>query len=338
MKKILCLILIFGLLFSFGCGREEQVSQEPDVAEETEMPAEPEIPIPEDNPELPGGVLVMIDNHSNARPQSGIDKADIVFEIMAEGGITRYMALFYTQAADKVGPVRSARYYFAQLAKGYDLPYVHVGGSVDGLETISKLKVKDLDEMSAGKYFWRDKSRKAPHNTYTSTANLMQAIKDRNYGDVIPELPPYGKEFSGETLPDGKVDLIYAKGKYPYKATWVWEEGLGGYGGQYRRYINGKAQETAEGVPLVADTIFILAARTRDRNTNPVTASVDIVGEGEAMCIVENQIIRGKWVKETAEAPLQILDSNGEPMKRKVGKTWIQVINSMAEVQLGGES
>jgi predicted small lipoprotein YifL len=336
MKKILSIVLILGLFLSFaGCGKKP-AAQEPEVAPEPETPEVTEIPVPEDNPALPGGVLVMVDNHSKARPQSGLDKADVVFEIMAEGGITRYMAMFYTQAADKIGPVRSARYYFVQLAKGYDLPYAHVGGSVDGLETISKLKVKDLNEAgNAGKYFWRDKSRKAPHNSYTSTDQLMEAVKAKNYGEVVPVLPPYGSEFVGEPLSGGQVDLTYATGKYPYKVSWRWEEGLGGNGGQYRRYINGEAQATLDEVPLVADTIFVLAAKTRERNTDPVTSSVDIIGQGEALCIIENQVVHGTWVKESAEAPLQLLDSAGQPMKRKLGKTWIQIINSMAEVELG---
>lgn len=303
----------------------------------SETPA-PEIhPVPEDDPALPGGVLVMIDNHSKARPQSGLDKADVVFEIMAEGGITRYMALFYTQASDKIGPVRSARYYFVQLAKGMDLPYAHVGGSTDGLSTISTLAVKDLNEMSnAGYCFWRDKSRKAPHNTYTSTAKLMAGIEKKKYGDTVPMLPPYGTEFSGEALADGEVKLTYySSSTYSYRVAWRWEEGLGGNGGQYRRFINDNAQSTLEGVPLVADTLYILAAKTTSRNTKPLTSAVDIIGEGDALCIVENQIIRGKWVKESAEKPLLLLDSAGQPMKRKVGKTWVQIIDSLNDVKLG---
>lgn len=331
MKKTWILLLCYLMLV--GCSPKE--GQEPAPVPEPEPPSVEDLapPVPEDNPSLKGGVLVMIDNHSRARPQSGLDKADLVFEIIAEGGITRYMALFYTQEADRIGPVRSARYYFVELAKGYNLPYAHVGGSVDGLAWIQDLKVKDLNEMGrAAGSFWRDRNRRPPHNTYTSTEELEESIEKIGYDPVVPDLPPYAYEFDGEALPNGRLELTYATGRYPYVVDWQWEEGLGGYGGQYRRYINGEAQETAEGVPLVADTLYVLAARSFDRRTDPVTSQVDLVGEGQALCIVDNQMIRGKWIKENKSAPLRILDDQGEPLPRKVGKTWIQVINSMNEV------
>lgn len=344
---IMCLILSLGgcdqasapsgkTVENGGTVNQTSPAETPSSETETANTTEPS-PVPEDDPALPGGVLVMIDNHSKARPQSGLDKADVVFEIMAEGGITRYMALFYTQAAEKIGPVRSARYYFVQLAKGMELPYAHVGGSTDGLSTISKLGVKDLNEMSnAGYCFWRDKSRKAPHNTYTSTEKLMSGIEKKGFGDQVPVLPPYGTQFAGEALAGGEVTLdYYSSGSYSYRVTWRWEEGLGGNGGQYRRYINNEAQSTLEEVPLVADTIYILAASTTSRNTKPLTSAVDIIGEGDALCIVDNQILRGKWVKEAAEKPLQILDSTGQPLKRKLGKTWVQIIDSLDDVTLG---
>ena len=96
---------------------------------------------------LPGVFLAMVDNHPKARPQSGLDKADIVYEIIAEGGITRYLALYYSQEAPKIGHIRSARYYYVQLAKGYDGVLAHAGGNENALYLIPELKVKNLDEI-----------------------------------------------------------------------------------------------------------------------------------------------------------------------------------------------
>jgi hypothetical protein len=301
------------------------------IREEKPAPAEPET-----LPDLPTGILVMIDNQTQARPQMGIDKADLVFEIMAEGGITRYMALFYTQKAEVIGPVRSARYYFVQLAKGLDLPYAHVGGAVDALSMIGELRIKDLDDISnAQQYFWQDPARQRPHSTYTSTDMLVEAATKKQFAYKIPDLPPISKEFSGEPLAGGRLTLTYATGRYGYQAQWVWDESLGDDGGQYRRYINGQPQATADGAPLAADTIFVVAARTRTRNTDPLTSSVDIVGSGQALCIVENKIIRGVWEKAAADKPLIIRDDQGRVMARKLGPTWIQVVDSMEDVSFG---
>jgi hypothetical protein len=318
-----------------GGGGEEIKTVAAVIGKGHREPRIPEKVIPEKEPDLPTGILVMIDNYEPARPQMGIDKADIVFEIIAEGGITRYMALFYTEAAATIGPVRSARYYFVQLAKGMDLPYAHVGGADDAFAMIGNLRIKDIDEITnSQKYFWQDPKRKRPHATYTSTDKLIEAVTKKQYAFKEPEMPPIGKEFKGAALPDGQVTLTYVAGRGGYRVDWIWDKDLG-EGGQYRRHINDKAQSTADDIPLAADTIFILAAQSKSRNTNPVTSSVDIVGGGDAMCIVENKIIRGTWKKESAERPLFIYDASGALMERKQGKTWIQVIDTLEDVNFG---
>ena len=341
--RFFVLFLAALLLFS-GCGstepddegKQDQPSDENVVySKGRREPVIPERKIPEIEAELPTGILVMIDNYDPARPQSGIDKADAVYEIIAEGGITRYMALFYTEAAPVVGPVRSARYYFVQLAKGMDLPYAHVGGAEDALAMIGNLRIKDINEISnAQKYFWQDPNRKRPHSTYTSTKNLVDAVTNKQYAYKIPDLPPVSREFTGDALADRQLTLTYTPGRGGYHVQWIWDEALG-EDGRYQRYINEKAQFTADGAPMAADTIFVLAAPSRSRNTDPLTSAVEIVGGGDALCIVDNLIIRGKWKKESAERPLVVSDAKGEPMARKQGKIWIQVVDGLEAVTFG---
>ena len=315
---------------SGGTGQASQVEQTPGKG--YRVPVIPERPIPLVPADLPTGILVMIDNYEPARPQSGIDKADIVYEIIAEGGITRYMALFYSEAAPEIGPVRSARYYFVQLAKGMDLPYAHVGGSEDALTMIGSLRIKDINEISnAQRYFWQHPNRRRPHSTYTSTDKLLESIANKQYEYKIPDMPPLGKEFTGEALADGQVNLSYTGG---YKVQWIWDDSLA-QGGQYQRYINGKAQSTADGTPMVADTIYIIAAASTPRNTVPVSSAVALIGGGDAMRIVDNTIIYGSWKKESAERPLLLSDGENNPMTRKQGKIWVQVVDKLEDVHFG---
>ncbi|MCL1804588.1 MAG: DUF3048 domain-containing protein [Clostridiales bacterium] len=341
--KLLIASLILMLSLS-GCGAADpDAGAEQAPAEQAETvigkghrePVIPPRPMPAIVPDLPTGILVMIDNYDPARPQSGLDKADVVYEIIAEGGITRYMALFYTQAAAVIGPVRSARYYFVQLAKGMDLPYAHVGGAEDALAMIGNLRIKDINEISnAQKYFWQDPSRRRPHSTYTSTDKLVEAVTNKQYACKAPDLPPVATEFAGQALPDGQLELTYVSGRGGYQVQWIWDGELG-EGGQYRRYINNKAQSTLDGAPMAADTIYIIAAQSKARNTDPVTSSVDIVGSGDALCIVDNKIIKGSWKKESAERPLIISDASNWPMTRKQGQLWIQVVDSLEAVSFG---
>ncbi|MCL1848702.1 MAG: DUF3048 domain-containing protein [Clostridiales bacterium] len=344
---VLWAILLALLLLSAGCGKDSGGGASASVSQEKvelvaqaigkghRTPIVPEKAIPEPEPELPTGVLVMIDNYAPARPQMGLDKADVVFEIIAEGGITRYMALFYSESAPVIGPVRSARYYFVQLARGMDLPYAHVGGAEDALALIGSLRIKDINEISnASRYFWQDPKRNRPHSTYTSTDNLIEAIANKQYAYKAPDLPAIGKEFAGTPLAEGQLNLAYVPGRNGYQVQWVWDGELG-EGGCYRRYINGQAQSTADGVPMTADTIYVIAAQSKPRNTDPVTSSVEIVGGGDALRIVDNKITRGTWKKESAERPLLISDAAGWPMDRKSGRTWIQVVDKLEDVSFG---
>ena len=149
-------------------------------------------------PQLPGlnGVLVnesiaqqrpiaiVIENHTNARPQSGLTDADIVYETLAEGGITRFLALYQTREPKEIGPVRSARPYLNFLANQWSAAYAHVGGSTIALTELSSgmhKKLDDINQFFNGEYFYRSKDRVAPHNAYTKLSSLRELITKKKW-------------------------------------------------------------------------------------------------------------------------------------------------------------
>ena len=122
-------------------------------------------------------IAIMIDNHSDAWPQAGLQKAYMVYEIIAEGGETRLMALFKGVDVDKIGPVRSARHYFIDYAMENDAIYVHFGQSPQAESDIKKFSIKDINGIAEdGTTFWRVKDKAAPHNAVTSTKKLIELI------------------------------------------------------------------------------------------------------------------------------------------------------------------
>jgi hypothetical protein len=126
---------------------------------------------------------VIIENHGDARPQSGLNNADLIYETVAEGGITRFLAIFHSTPASEIGPVRSARDYFAELANEWGVLFAHVGGSDEVLAQLAQKQYKNIDSLNEfffGKYFRRVKTRAAPHNTYTSHSELNQFLVDRS--------------------------------------------------------------------------------------------------------------------------------------------------------------
>lgn len=338
MKKYLVVLVILLLVLTslvfFACDKKiteipEEEEWEDVIIEEAELVFEPA---------LPGGYLVMIDNLYQARPQSGLVQADLVYEIIAEGGITRYMAMYYSEEAPLIGPVRSARYYFVQLARGMDLPYAHAGGNVDALQLIRQNGTKDMDEIyNSEKSFWRDKSRSAPHNLYTSTELLVEGAEKRGFEPKTPELPPVdreaggfeGKEVTGESI---KISYNTSKDNNRYIVEWKWEADEDGVM-RYCRYLNEEQQFTREGEAIWADTIFILTAKTKSVIKEEVQSQLDIVGDGNALRFVNNQFAEGSWSKPKEVLPLVITDKNGIEFKRKEGKLWIQVVPDLSYVE-----
>ena len=127
-------------------------------------------------------IAVMIDNHSDAWPQAGLNKAYMVYEIIVEGGETRLMALFKGVDLDKIGPVRSARHYFIDYAMENDAIYVHFGQSPQAQSDIKKYSIDDINGISEdGTTFWRVKDKYAPHNAVTSTEKLLTSAKNKKY-------------------------------------------------------------------------------------------------------------------------------------------------------------
>ena len=127
-------------------------------------------------------VAVMINNHPKARPQSGLSKADLVYEILAEGDITRFLAVFQSEMPDNIGPVRSARAYFVELAKGLNALYIAHGYSPEAKEMLDGGYIDNLNGMVYdGTLFKRASFRQAPHNSYITYENILKGAAQNKY-------------------------------------------------------------------------------------------------------------------------------------------------------------
>lgn len=130
----------------------------------------------EDANDIPSCVMIENAAFGGVRPQSGLNSASVVYEVIVEGGITRFMAVFAGEQSDEVGPIRSARDTYLEFASEYDCMYTHAGGSYTAMTAIPRFGLRDLDALRESQFFWRDSGRYAPHNLFSSTANLEEAI------------------------------------------------------------------------------------------------------------------------------------------------------------------
>jgi hypothetical protein len=300
-----------------------------------------------------GPLGVMIENHQNARPQSGLTYADTVYEAVAEGGITRFLAIFYCQDAIQVGPVRSARTYFIDFASEYgDFPlYAHVGGANQpGLaDAISQLTdygwtgYNDLNQFSIGfPVFWRDYQRlghdtDTEHTMYSTTQKLWDYAKtnrkltnvDENGNAWDKTFQPYDFKDDAAVSQRGKsqsAHLEFWTGDKNYYVDWTYDPKTN----LYNRNVGGVPHiDRDNNKQLTAKTIVILSMQESSANDgyeNNVHLLYRDKGTGKATILMDGKKITGTWQKSKRAARTIILDSSGTPIEFNRGKIWFEIL------------
>ena len=274
---------------------------------------------------------VMIDNYPHeARPQSGLRDADIVYEAEAEGGITRYMALFLENAPSKIGPVRSTRLYFVDMARPY-MPYLaHAGENDDVWEPLRELRVggfADMEEiLIAEEAFWRDDTRDMPHNLYTSIARIRGDGPNHGWPDA-----PYGN--SGfvfyDAPPPPSAPGITVDFWLHYSVRYIFSKGA------YERTIGGVVQhDLGDPTPYrVADVIavWIPAAVIDDQGD----LKMDVFGEFPALLMRDGVVHEGTWVADGPTEFPRIVDADRHDMPLEPGQIYIEIIPQGGSVTVG---
>lgn len=204
-----------------------------------------------DRPRWDGPVAVSIDNNPAARPQSGIRRADVIIEALAEGEITRFLPLLWSDPGDEpVGPVRSARQYFVDIARAHRAPLAHAGGSVEALRMLREPGHKDLDEIyNSGAFFYRDETRDAPHNLYLTAQSLLQSFDARGFA---PEPVPLTPRADPASPPDPPARQITVTWHPLHRVVWQWD------GTAYVRLCDGEPHLLADGLPIASSSLVFL--------------------------------------------------------------------------------
>ncbi|RSK29218.1 DUF3048 domain-containing protein [Bacillus sp. HMF5848] len=332
-----------------GCGQEKETVQvqqtgpDNEVVEQTAPPT-PEEPKEEEpafantypltgigtNEEVDHRVYaVMINNHPKARPQSGLHNADIVYEVLAEGDVTRFLALYQSEQPKVVGPVRSARHYFINLSNGYDALYVSHGWSPQAKAMLEANKADYLQGLFYdGTLFKRADFRNAPHNSYITYENILKGAEKIGYS-MKQEVKPlvFLKEeevaqLSGEKANDIFVNYYnssYSAVEFEYKDS----------DDKYIRFNGGEQTVDLEtNTPIAVDNIFII------ETTHKVLDSVgrrdiDLNSGGKGL-LFQNGVVQEVQWRNVDGKILPYLD--GEPVGLLPGKTWISIVPSLSDM------
>lgn len=283
--------------------------------------------------DLPHVYAVMIDNSSDAWPQSGIDQAFLVMEAPVEAGIPRLQAFFSADTeVEKIGPVRSARPYFVDWANALDALYVHVGGSDDALDLISSNGTFDLNEFWNGQFFWRAADRYAPHNTYTSTELLAEAVAARAERGKAPEVM-YGTWLWDETVPavdaPGESVSVLFSNSSTYTAHWSYDAATA----RYARKQGGWRTKTQDGNEIFADNVIVMVLDISVLDSVG-RRKIRTTGEGKARVFKDGQTIEATWKSPSETVRTRFYDATGTEIALNPGTTWIEVTGSEENILL----
>ncbi|SDX09994.1 Protein of unknown function [Marininema mesophilum] len=265
-------------------------------------------------------VMVMINNHHAARPQTGLSMADMVIEALAEGEITRFAAFYHSEMKGTVGPVRSVRPYFLDLSRGSRAVVAHAGGSKAALREIKEENIQSLDGIHGGaRLFQRVSFRKAPHNLYTNLEKLLVGAKEKASKQTNEIVSPYHFNNNGSTgkgKPANKVHLSYHK---LYDAGYQYDE----ESGRYVRFTQGIKQVDRETeAPLTMDNVWVIKASQRVIDSAG-HRSVDWDKGGKGMLFQKGKGIPITW-KEKGGWIIPLID--GKVASLLPGKSWVNVL------------
>ena len=282
-------------------------------------------------------IAVMIDNHSDAWPQAGLQKAYMVYEIIVEGGETRLMALFKGADVEKIGPVRSARHYFLDYAMENDAIYAHFGESPQASSDIKRYSIDEIDGISEdGTTFWRVKDKAAPHNAVTSIEKLKQSAKNKNYkmtsdkesvlNYVTDEVNlEDGQDAISITIPHSQLQTV----KYVYD-----EENK-----VYERYARNDIQtdwDTEE--PITTKNIIITFCDNYTLNDaeNKGRQGLKNIGTFDGYYITNGKAIKIKCIKNARDEVTSYQDLQGNEINVNDGNTFVNICPITARVIIEG--
>jgi hypothetical protein len=321
-------------LFVSACGGGDSKAATPDpttstVAATTTTPAPPTAPLtglPD-----PGGashgrpaLSVKVENTDAARPQAGIDQADVVYEEVVEYDITRFVAVFNSTVPAVIGPVRSVRSEDPDIVWPLGGIFAYSGGAPVNVDAINAAPVHAVDEDTAGSAMVRNQQdqppRDAPHNLY----GLGQPLFDLG-GD--PKPPPALFQYVANGSPaiagQGIIDFHvgFASG---YDPTWTWV----GQPGVWARSIGGVPQTVVGGAPIAPSNVVIQFTQYSGE------AEAQTVGEGDVWIFSDGVLRTGRWVRPDKAQPAKYVDASGNPIPLRPGRTWVELLPAGSAVDI----
>lgn len=270
-------------------------------------------------------IAIVVENHPDARPQSGLSEADIVYESLTEGGITRFLALFQTALPNKVGPIRSARPNFNYLANMWGAAYVHVGGSEQALEQITTgqlPRLTDLNEFYNGKLFIRDDGQAAPHNAFTAIEKLRTWLRQQSAEQWQKQtLSNFSDSLDASSWQSAQsLRIPFSTPSYAVSYAYLPEQQ------RYNRKVDDAEQTDSTKKAIIQPATVIV--QFMDAEYLPVkdttSVNLDFTGQGSILIFHSGKQASGKWKNQNGQ--IRYYTNDGSDLTLPRGPIWVELL------------
>jgi DUF3048 family protein len=263
-------------------------------------------------------LTVKIDNTAKGQPKYGVEQADVVYEEVVEGGITRLAAIFNSHAPDRIGPVRSVRRTDQSLVWPIGGLFAYSGGAQYAIDSINTAPVKQLDETRSHDGMFRDHSRRAPWNLYAVAPKLFA-----DGGTPVPPPPLFAYrpvKVAAAGTPTSSFTVGFQAG---YATTWNWDA----TSGTWKRSIFGRPEIAASGVQLAPQNVVVMSVNYAG-GAGVEGAEAELTGSGPAWVFTAGNVVQGTWSRPDKSKPATLLDASGRVVALTPGQTWVELPQS----------
>ena len=263
---------------------------------------------------------VIIENSPDARPQSGLKESGVVFEAIAEGGITRFLVLYQQEKPALVGPVRSVRMYYVDWLAAFNASVIHVGGSASALAEIRNGNYRDLDQFFNADSYWRATDRYAPHNVYTNFEKIDALNKSKGYTS---------SDFIGFTRTDSEASpspnattINVSISGALYNSSYTYDSASN----TYARSQAGAAHIDRESGQITPSVVVVMEAQTQQVFEDTYRQQITTIGSGKATIFQDGTAQEVTWKKASKTGQITYTNAAGQDAPLARGQTWITVV------------
>lgn len=263
---------------------------------------------------------IIIENSPDARPQSGLKEAGIVYEAIAEGGITRFLVLYQESKPSLIGPVRSVREYYVDWLTPYQASVAHIGGSWNALKLVRNGSYRDIDQFFNPGTYWRATDRYAPHNVYTNFKRLDALNKSKGYTTSKFTSWPRadGKAADKPTATNIKINISSSL----YNTRYVYDAKAN----RYTRYLGGVVHKDREKGTISPSVVIAMHVDMRLKFEDGYREHITTTGSGKATIFQNGTAQNVTWRKKSRSSQIELLDTSGKAVELVRGQTWIAAV------------